>query len=167
MRKLLYLISLILIIVSGCSKTDTADTAEGLLNRAQSSIDEGEYSKAITLLRDLIKTYPQAAETPHAQYQLGYIYMAHTKDFGQAIIEYRKVVDGYLDSKVAMNAQFTVGYIYANYLNDLNAAKLEYERFIELYSGKADEGLLQSVEFELKYLGKNINEIPELDNISS
>ncbi|MBL7046300.1 MAG: tetratricopeptide repeat protein [Candidatus Marinimicrobia bacterium] len=164
MRKLLYLIPLILIIVSGCSKTDTA---EGLLNHAQSSIDEREYSKAITLLRDLIKTYPQAAETPHAQYQLGDIYMAHTKDFDQAIIEYQKVVESYPSSKVAMNAQFMVGYIYANYLNDLNAAKLEYEKFIELYSGKADEGLLQSVEFELKYLGKNINEIPELENISS
>ena len=60
-----------------------------------------------------------------------------------------------------------IGYVFANFVQDYDAARIEYERFLELFETEADSGLIQSVKFELKNLGRDLNEIPELKHISS
>ena len=59
-----------------------------------------------------------------------------------------------------------IGYVFANFLNDYESARLEYEKFLQLFSSKADSGLVESVKFELRNLGKDLNEIPQLKHIS-
>jgi hypothetical protein len=54
------------------------------------------------------------------------------------------------------------GYINANMIGDFDNAKKEYEYFLEQYS---DHDLASSVEFELGYLGQNIDDIITLKQI--
>ncbi len=60
-----------------------------------------------------------------------------------------------------------IGYVFANFMRDYESARVEYERFLELFESEADSGIVQSVKFELKNLGKDLNEIPQLKHISS
>ena len=93
-----------------------------------------------------------------------YIYMNNMKDFQSAITAYRKVVELHQGSGMDANAQFLIGFIFANYINDLDNAKIEYSRFLEQYP---DHNLVKDVNFELQYLGKDINQIPVLKKVAS
>ena len=57
-----------------------------------------------------------------------------------------------------------VGFIYANTTSDTAQARLEYNQFLQNYP---DHELVPSVEWELQYLGKDINNIPELNVIKN
>ena len=57
-----------------------------------------------------------------------------------------------------------IGYIYANVKNDSANALKEYNVFLEKYP---DHELAPSVQFEIQWLGKDINDIPALKHISS
>lgn len=152
-------------LVASCGKRKESPTA--LLEKARTEIGDAKYSDAIKSLRDLINAYPDDPAAAEAQYMLGDAFMAYAKDFEQAVKEYRNLVSSHPGSRFAMNAQFMLGYVYANFLNDYDAARQEYEQFLKLYSDKADNGLVQSVRFELENLGKNLDEIPELRHITS
>jgi TolA-binding protein len=66
------------------------------------------------------------------------------------------------DSEKAPFSIFMQGYIYANELINHDSASVLYRKFIDLYP---DHEMLESVKFELKYLGLGINEIPELKHL--
>lgn len=144
-----------------------SDSPEGLLKQARTEIDEAKYTSAIASLKRLVKTYPRDPLAAEGQYMLGDTYMAYTKDFEKAVKEYRKVASSYPDSRFAVNAQFMLGYVYANFMEDFEKARQEYETFLELYSDRADSGLVQSVRFELENLGEELDQIPELRHITS
>ena len=71
----------------------------------------------------------------------------------------QKVVDKYPDNKYAAESQFMIGFVYANSAVDTLKARGAYNTFLERYP---DHELVSSVQFELKYLGKDINQIPNL-----
>jgi outer membrane protein assembly factor BamD (BamD/ComL family) len=54
------------------------------------------------------------------------------------------------------------GYIHANELMNYDSASVLYRDFIDLYP---NHEMVESVKFELKYLGLGINEIPELKHL--
>ncbi|MEE9167695.1 MAG: outer membrane protein assembly factor BamD [Candidatus Neomarinimicrobiota bacterium] len=144
-----------------------SDSPDGLLEAAKADIGESKYGDAIESLRKLVKVHPGHPAAAEAQYMLGDTFIAYAKDFEQAVKEYRTVVSSYPESHFSVNAQFMLGYVYANFIEDLVMARQEYERFLELYSDRADSGLVQSVQFELENLGKDLNEIPRLRHITS
>lgn len=164
MQKIYIILFIASIVFTGCSKKDSAAS---LFNKAQSQIEKKDFSGAIKNLRTLAEGYPDHTLAPEAQYKLGDAFMAYANDFEQAIDEYRLVVEKYRDSISAVNAQFMIGYIYANYLNDTVSAREEYEKFLNNFSDRADSSLIQSVNFELQYLGKELKDIPQLKHISS
>ena len=55
------------------------------------------------------------------------------------------------------------GFIYANMLSNFEKAKNYYEEFLNKFS---KHELAQSVQFELKYLGLDIKEIPTLKHLT-
>lgn len=138
-----------------------------MLEQAQSLIDRSQYADAIKALRKLVNTFPRDSTSAQAQYLLGDTFMAYAKDFDQSVKEYRRVVSQYPQSRFAVNAQFMIGYIFANFISDYELARTEYERFLELYSDRADSNLIESVQFELQNLGKDLNEVPQLRHITS
>ncbi|MBF90058.1 MAG: hypothetical protein CMG75_10505 [Candidatus Marinimicrobia bacterium] len=162
MNQKLIKVFFILLFLMGCSN----DSPDKILAESKIMITKLEYSEALEKLQKLVENYPQSIEAAEGQYMIGDTYIAYNKNFEVALKEYRKVVDNYPESKFAINAQFMIGYVFANFLNDYNSARIEYETFLELFSSKADSGLVESVKFELRNLGKDLNEIPQLKHIS-
>ena len=91
--------------------------------------------------------------------------LQQAEKYEDAIRVYRKLNREYSDSREGINAQFMIGYIYANHVKDHEQAKIELNRFLKKYSTTADSGLIAGAEFELKYMGMDIEQIPILTDI--
>lgn len=164
MRNIQNIIALAGLILAGmnCGKPLTA---EALFTQAETKRNVSNYLGAVEDLATLVESYPDHALASKSQYYIGNIYMNNEKDFSAAITAYKKVVDMYPGSGLEANAQFMVGFIYANYPpQNLIQAKVEYSRFLEQFP---EHDLNDDVQFELKYLGKDINQIESLKNIAS
>jgi outer membrane protein assembly factor BamD (BamD/ComL family) len=83
-------------------------------------------------------------------------------NYTDAVTKYEKLVQTHPKSRYAPQAQFMIGFIYANELDDLDKAKVAYEKFLEVYASESDSGMVASAEWELRNLGKDINEIEDL-----
>ena len=85
--------------------------------------------------------------------------------FEDAIGVYRKIVRDFSDTRQGANSQFMIGFIYANHLSDSTQARIELQRFLDNFSAVADSGLIAGAEFELRFMGKDIEDIPILSEL--
>ncbi len=76
--------------------------------------------------------------------------------FDEALKNFTKLVDYYPDGKYAAEAGFMLGFINANDLKNYDEAKKHYKAFIAKYP---DNDLTDDAQFELKTMGKDINEL--------
>ncbi|MCS5614329.1 MAG: tetratricopeptide repeat protein [Candidatus Marinimicrobia bacterium] len=161
MRKTLYILTIIGIIIIGCGNNQTADE---LFTGAENARNEKDIKRALSNLDLLIKKYPDHVLAAKTQYLIGDIYMNDLRDFDSAIAAYVDVVNNFSGTNQEAQAQFMIGYIYANILNDNSQAELNYKNFLDRFP---DHELAPSVQFELDHLGKDINEIDVLKHITS
>ncbi len=122
----------------GCGKKKTADESTGA---------------DVTAAPDEVELFAKAQD------------FQKQEKFEDAVRIYRKIVREYPKTRKAANSQFMIGYIYANHIRDYEQAKIELNRFIDKYGDVADSGLVAGAHFELKYLGKDIDEIPILSDV--
>ena len=161
MRKTLYILTIIGIIIIGCGNNQTADE---LFTGAENARNEKDIKRALSNLDLLLKKYPDHVLAAKTQYLIGDIYMNDLRDFDSAIAAYVDVVNNFSGTNQEAQAQFMIGYIYANILNDNSQAELNYKNFLDRFP---DHELAPSVQFELDHLGKDINEIDVLKHITS
>ncbi len=161
MRKTLYILTIIGIIIIGCGNNQTADE---LFSGAENARNEKDIKRALSNLDLLLEKYPDHVLAAKTQYLIGDIYMNDLRDFDSAIAAYVDVVNNYSGTNQEAQAQFMIGYIYANILNDNSQAELNYKNFLDRFP---DHELAPSVQFELDHLGKDINEIDVLKHITS
>ena len=161
MRKTLYILTIIGIIIIGCGNNQTADE---LFNGAENARNEKDIKRALSNLDLLLEKYPDHVLAAKTQYLIGDIYMNDLRDFDSAIAAYVDVVNNFSGTNQEAQAQFMIGYIYANILNDNSQAELNYKNFLDRFP---DHELAPSVQFELDHLGKDINEIDVLKHITS
>ena len=161
MRKILFILTIIGVFISGCGSNQTADE---LFSGAENARNEKDIKRALSNLDLLIKKYPDHVLAAKTQYLIGDIYMNDLRDFDNAIAAYVKVVNNFSGTNQEAQAQFMIGYIYANILSDNFKAELNYKIFLDRFP---DHELAPSVQFELDYLGKDINEIDVLKHITS
>ena len=161
MRKTLYILTIIGIIITGCGSNQTADE---LFSGAENARNEKDIKRALSNLDLLLKKYPDHVLAAKTQYLIGDIYMNDLRDFDSAIAAYVDVVNNFSGTNQEAQAQFMIGYIYANILNDNSQAELNYKNFLDRFP---DHELAPSVQFELDHLGKDINEIDVLKHITS
>jgi len=139
-------------------------SAEDLFSQAESLRKSKDIKGSLDQLELLISKYPKHALAAKSQYMLGDIYMNDLRDFQQAIQAYQQVVERFPGSDQEAQAQFMIGYIYANILANYELATQSYKTFLDKFP---DHELAPSVRFELEYLGKDINDIPVLKQITS
>jgi|TARA_B100001964_G_scaffold226530_1_gene275523 TolA-binding protein len=161
MRKTLYILTIIGIIIIGCGNNQTADE---LFSGAENARNEKDIKRALSNLDLLLEKYPDHVLAAKTQYLIGDIYMNDLRDFDSAITAYVDVVNNFSGTNQEAQAQFMIGYIYANILNDNSQAELNYKNFLDRFP---DHELAPSVQFELDHLGKDINEIDVLKHITS
>ncbi len=82
----------------------------------------------------------------------------------EAVENYEALVEYYPKSVYRAESLFLLGYINANDIKDYDAAKKYYGMLIEEYP---DHELVTSAKFEIQNLGKDVNEMPFLKNVSS
>lgn len=135
-----------------------------LMNKAELAREDSDMKKAITLLKYLVNSFSTSDLAPKAQYLIGDVFNNDLRDFDQAINSYRQVISRFTGSPQEPHAQFMIAYIFANYKNDFDNARKEYQIFLQTYP---KHELIPSVKFEMEFLGIDINEIPNLQRITS
>lgn len=83
-------------------------------------------------------------------------------NFTGAVQAYQEIVKRFPKSPQAPQCQFMVGYLYANHLNNIDLAGEAYKKFIRDYP---EHELVKDAQWELDHIGKNVNEIEELNQI--
>jgi TolA-binding protein len=83
-------------------------------------------------------------------------------NFQAAIDCYQEIVKRFPKSQQAPQCQFMVGYLYANHLKNLDMAKQAYQTFIHNYP---ENELVKDAQWELDHLGRDVNEIEDLNKI--
>jgi len=150
---------LIVILITGC---DIFKSAEDLYSEAEAKRNKGYSIEAIELLKKITNKFSDHDKASKAQYLKAEIYYRDLRDFSKAIDEYGTLRQKYPESPQVPFSLFMQGFIYANMLSDFEKARKYYEEFLNKFS---NHELAQSVTFELKYLGLEIQEIPELKHI--
>lgn len=143
-----------LIIVSCAQLPDDQLVAKG-----KQLEEEGKFDEAIKTFRQVPKKFSESPLCPEAHYHIALIQANGLNEYDTAVSTFESLIGKYPDTKFAPQAQFMIGFVYANNVSDTVKARDAYEKFIEKYP---DHELVTSVEWELKYLGRDINEIPEL-----
>lgn len=145
----------------GCSGFKSVDQT---FKSAEALRNSGKMLAAIEQLNTIVLEHRAHKRAAEAQYLIAEIYYRDLKDFKQAIENYQKIDELFPESAQIPYALFMQGFINANVLADFSVADTIYRKFLILYP---EHELAPSVEFELKYLGKDIDEIPELKDIAS
>ena len=83
-------------------------------------------------------------------------------NFAAAISSYQEIVQRFPRSPEAPQCQFMIGYLYANHLKNMDKAREAYQTFIRNYP---EHELVKDAQWELDHLGKDVNEIEELNKV--
>jgi TolA-binding protein len=145
-----------LMLIAGCGGLPD----KGLIEKGTALEKQEKFADAIKTYEKLVKKYPQSPLRIESLYRIANIYTSGLQDYPSAVAAYERIVQSYPDSTArAAQAQFMIGFIYNNYVQDTTRAGSAYRTFLEKFP-KHD--LADDVKWELKYLGKSIDEIPEL-----
>ncbi len=142
---------------------DVAEYSAGdLRDLAKQALAAQANKAAVKMYQLWFKKFPEADNMVEMRYEFAEVYHKNIRDLNNAIMTYSTIVSEYPASEQAPKALFSIGYIYANELGENDSAAKYYSQFIEKYP---DHEMAPSVEFELKYLGKSLEEIPELQHL--
>lgn len=159
MKKKLFVLLMISILIFSCSDNRTA---EQMFQDGTELYKQEKVTRAIKTFEKLTNTYPDDPMTVKALYRLAEIYAGDLQDFESCIVKYDMIADQYPSHADAPKARFMAGYTLANIMGDYDRAKVEYEKFVRVYP---EHPLVESVEFELRNLGKSLDQIEELKGI--
>lgn len=84
------------------------------------------------------------------------------QNFEEALQNFKLLLKYYPDGKLTAKSIFMLGFINANHVEDYDEARKYYTLFIEKYP---DDDLVDSAKYELKTLGKSIDELPIFEKI--
>jgi TolA-binding protein len=80
-----------------------------------------------------------------------------SEQYQEAITTFTEIVESYPEGKKHAEAMFMLGFINANDLKNFDEAEARYKAFLEKYP---NHDLSDDAEYEIKTLGKDINELP-------
>jgi len=146
-----------MVMLVGCSKPGATE----MFRKGTELQSAEQYDGALEQFQEIVKTYPDSAQTPEALYALGTIYHDHKNDSYKALENYRTLVTKFPDHATASNAAFLIGFIYNNDLKKFDSAKIAYTAFIQKYPNST---LVESAQLELSTMGKSAEEILKMQN---
>lgn len=160
LRKIIILIlGVVLLISCGGPEKD----AKGYWESARALADVGNYEGAIEQYDKILKYYPSDSLSAKALLKIGEINRSKIKKYQKAIQVYQQYISKYPENPNTANAMFMIGYVYANDLKNYEKAKQAYNKFIDKYP---EHDLVTSAEWELKNLGKDLQNVVQNQNVS-
>ena len=157
-----YIFTILIITLFFCS-CDTFKSVDEYFSEAEQMRSEGKSKEALRVLNKIIKKFSNDIKASDAQYLIAEIYYRDLQDFSKSIIEYDKFAEKHPNSDKVPFSLFMQGYIYSNELKEYDSAKVLYNKFIKLYP---NHEMVKDVEFEIKYMGFELNQIPELKHLT-
>ena len=151
-------LSLGLLLIVSCAQLPD----DQLIAKGKTLEEQGKFDEAIKTFRKVARKYSKSPLCAEAHYHIALVQANGLQNFPESIMTFESLIEKYPDTKFAPQSQFMMGFIYANNMADTTKARAAYTKFVEKYP---EHELVSSVEWELKYLGKDINEIPELMNL--
>jgi len=133
-----------------------------LLDLARQALSVQANKASVNMFKLWLEKYSDNPDVINVRYELAEVFHKNVRDLRGAISAYGEIVEEYPETEQAPKALFSIGYIYANELGENEPATTAYSKFLEKYP---DHEMAPSVEFELKYLGKTLEEIPELQHL--
>ena len=135
---------------------------EALIALSKQALEADAGKAAVRGYTNWLERFGDDERAPQMHYEMAEVYHKNIRDLRMAVTVYEQVVKKYPESEQAPKSLFSIGYIFANELDDEELARAYYKRFLDNYP---DHEMVPSVEFELKYLGKALEEIPELKHL--
>lgn len=135
--------------------------AVSYFRRVSEESPRSSFGEAGTTLIDFIHS-DKGGDMPEVLYHsgLGYTNLLGDYNYGVSLLD--RITETYPESVRAPEAQFMKGFVWANSAQDTAKARQAYEVFLAKYP---NHDFASAVEWELKYLGKDINSIPELQSL--
>ncbi len=159
MKKQFITLLLIGLLIFSCSDNRTA---EEMFQDANDLYKQEKVTRSIKTFDKLSNQYPDDDLAVKALYRLAEIYAANLQEFELSVEKYTYIADEYPSHADAPKARFMAGYTLANIMGEYDRAKIAYERFIRDYP---EHPLSESVQFEIRNLGKELDQIEELKSI--
>lgn len=150
------LLMICLTLLAACKKL----TDEDLWNNGVDAQKANKFEESLQAYQQLLDDYPKSAKVPDALYAIGSICQDQKRDIHRAIRSFRRIVDEYPTQPTASGALFLIGFMFNNELKNLDSARIAYEEFLKKYP---DNPMAPSARFELANLGKDPNEIIDLN----
>jgi len=149
-----------LLVACGQQQTPTQ-----MWDEARKLSEEESYDEAMEIYEKIL-AQESLTDTLRAKttFTMADLYLNHFKKYNSALNNYRTVADNYSSTRWGPKSQFMIGYVYANHLHDYDKAKREYQNFLDIYPAHE---LGEAVRFEMTYLGKDLDEIQDLEFLNS
>jgi TolA-binding protein len=138
------------VLIFSCSDNRTA---EDMFQDGNDLYKEQKVTRALKTYDKLTNMYPDDDLAVKALYRMAEIYAGDLQEFETCVDKYTYIADEYPSHPDAPKARF---------MGEYDRAKAEYEKFIRDYP---KHSLSESVQFELRNLGKELDEIEELKGI--
>lgn len=162
-----------LLSVTGCaSKPDYADTlksieqVEVILKQAERDGLPETIKLSAGTLDSLYAAYvwqwPDSSKAAQFMYNRANMKAEYMTDYEACVVLLDSLTLKYPDSQFAERARFLKGYTLANQVGDTTRARAAYEDFL---SKHPQSELVPSVEFEIRTLGKTMDQLDSLFNI--
>ena len=143
---------LFLALISACGMGKTEEELHAQVLQLEK---EGDVTKTLEALNDLLEKYPKGQYAPETLQKIAFINYNDKQDFAKAIELQVRLIEEFPDSKFTPQARFMIGFMYANELKDYDMARHYYNEFIEHHP---DHELAESVKWELEHLGQDVND---------
>lgn len=164
MRSRVLLVSTVLLglLLFACGESQSPDQ---IWSEARKLSENEEHRAALETYQQILEM-EAVSDTLLAKthFTMADIYLNKRKKFQQALDHYRTVSENYGASRWGPKAQFMIGYVYANHIHDYDKAKTEYQTFLDIYP---THELVEAVNFELNYLGEDLDKIDQLKFLQS
>lgn len=159
MKRTFITLLLVSLLIFSCSDNRTA---EEMFQDGSELYKDQKITRAIKTFDKLSNMYPDDDLAVKALYRLAEIHAGDLQEFETCVEKYCFIADEYPSHADAPKARFMAGYTLANIMGEYDRARAEYEKFVRDYP---EHPLVESVQFELRNLGKELDEIEELKGI--
>lgn len=167
--------SVILFTVQGCSPgPNYADTlnsiekVEVILKQAQRDGLPETMKLSAASLDSLYAAYvwqwPDSTKAQQFMFNRANMLAEYQQDYEGCVVLLDSLVQRYPDSEYAERSRFLKGYTLANHVGDTTRAKAAYEDFLLKHP---QSELVPSVEFEIRTLGKSMDQLDSLFNVQN
>ncbi len=117
-----------------------------------------------SLYASYVWQWPDSSRAPQFMFNRANMMAEYDQDYEGCVVLLDSLVQRYPDSEYTERARFLKGYTLSNHVGDTTRARAAYEDFL---SKHPQSELVPSVEFEIRTMGKSMDQLDSLFNVQN